>query len=114
VYVCGCVTFFPPASSSNHEKTTLQRSPSPSMPSPFISISTKVDSIIAPKPVYRNPHMIDSLVVPVRVDLGELGGNPVVLAHHEQVHHTQHRLLVHPAQHRSLTFTYKLYFHAKL
>jgi hypothetical protein len=49
----------------------------------------------------RKTHMIDSLVVPVWVDLGELCGNPVVLAHHEQVHHTQHRLLVHPAQHRS-------------
>ncbi len=56
----------------------------------------------------RHTHMIDSLVVPVRVDLGELGGDPVVLAHHEEVHHAQHRLLVHPAQHRSLNFTYEL------
>ena len=40
-------------------------------------------------------HMEDGLVVPVWVDLGQLGGNPVVLPDHHQVDNTQHRLLVH-------------------
>jgi hypothetical protein len=38
------------------------------------------------------------LVVPVRVDLCELGDDPVVLAHEQGVDHRQHGLLVHPTQ----------------
>ncbi len=38
----------------------------------------------------------ERLVVPVRVDLRELGDDPVVLAHEQRVDHRQHGLLVHP------------------
>ena len=39
-------------------------------------------------------HLEDCLVVPVRVDLAELGSNPVVLPHEESVDHGQDGLLV--------------------
>ncbi len=38
----------------------------------------------------------ECLVVPVWVDMAQLGGDPVVLPHEERVDHGQHRLLVHP------------------
>ena len=41
-------------------------------------------------------HLEDCLVVPVRVDLAELGSNPVVLPHEESVDHGQDSLLINP------------------
>ena len=38
----------------------------------------------------------DGLVVPLGVDLAELGGDPVVLPHEESVYHSQNSLLVNP------------------
>ncbi len=38
----------------------------------------------------------ERLVVPVWVDLCELGDDPVVLTHEQGVDHRQHCLLVHP------------------
>ncbi len=40
----------------------------------------------------------ERLVVPVRVDLCELGDDPVVLTDEQGVDHRQHCLLVHPTQ----------------
>lgn len=43
----------------------------------------------------RTPlYLEDALVVPVRVDLAQLHGNPVVLSHEDGVKTHQHHLLV--------------------
>ena len=41
-------------------------------------------------------YLEESLVVPLGIDLAQLGGDPVVLPHEEGVDHGQHGLLVHP------------------
>ena len=41
-------------------------------------------------------YLVDFLVVPVRVDVSQFGGDAVVLSHHEGVMGDQHHLLIGP------------------
>lgn len=42
-------------------------------------------------------YLVDFLVVPVRVDVSQFGGDAVVLPHHDRVMGDQHHLLIGPA-----------------